>query len=226
VLQASFITPYSSVATFIVLVFILPTVYAILGSRLHLRPVVRDVVVARGSLIFLVLGCLAIAMSPTLEFLIAGALQPPLHSPLLLLQFHNASPTASATPPLKYPHRFGCPFLWQRLLVCCTLAHHLLRPRRPGFSPLRPNRNDRNRWRLALRPRHLKSLWVGPGLRRSLERDGFYRHGGSGSGFWDTDMAYPLAETRGRRPWLDLGLSLLGKYLMASRSVLVRSWIV
>jgi hypothetical protein len=56
----------------IVLILILPLTYSILGSRLGLRPAMRDLVVARGSLIFLAMGCFAIGMAPAPGFLVAG----------------------------------------------------------------------------------------------------------------------------------------------------------
>jgi hypothetical protein len=62
--QASFLIPFSSVTNFVILIVILPVIYSVLGSRFHLRPPIKDLLIARGSLIFLILGALAIALSP------------------------------------------------------------------------------------------------------------------------------------------------------------------
>ena len=55
------------------LIIFLPTTYSLLGSRFYLPASIRDLVVARGSLIFLVLGASTIAMAPTPPFLLLGA---------------------------------------------------------------------------------------------------------------------------------------------------------
>ncbi|RFU28106.1 hypothetical protein B7463_g8215, partial [Scytalidium lignicola] len=70
--DASLLTPFSAITTFVVLVVILPVIYSLLGSRLGLHTAMRDVVVARGSLIFMVLGSLAIGLAPTPGLFIVG----------------------------------------------------------------------------------------------------------------------------------------------------------
>jgi hypothetical protein len=70
--QASFLIPFSSVTNFVILIVILPVIYSVLGSRFHLRPPIKDLLIARGSLIFLILGALAIALSPTPSLLVFG----------------------------------------------------------------------------------------------------------------------------------------------------------
>lgn len=56
------------------LVVILPLTYSVLGSRFGMRPVLRDLVVARVSVVFLILGSLAIGLAPSPGLLIAGKL--------------------------------------------------------------------------------------------------------------------------------------------------------
>lgn len=56
------------------LIVVLPLTYSLLGSRLSMRPVLRDLVVARVSVIFLILGTLAIGLAPSPWLLIAGKL--------------------------------------------------------------------------------------------------------------------------------------------------------
>ncbi|MCJ1360355.1 MAG: hypothetical protein MMC33_010360 [Icmadophila ericetorum] len=70
--DASFLIPFSSVTNFVILIAILPVVYSVLGSRFHLRPPTKDLLVARGSLMFHILGALAIALSARPSFLVFG----------------------------------------------------------------------------------------------------------------------------------------------------------
>ncbi|GLA33908.1 hypothetical protein AnigIFM63309_003931 [Aspergillus niger] len=70
--DASFLLPFSSVTNFVILIGILPVIYSVLGSRFGLRPSSKDLVVARGSLVFHILGALAIAFPAGPSFLIFG----------------------------------------------------------------------------------------------------------------------------------------------------------
>lgn len=62
--DASFLIPIGAVTNFIVLVVVLPAIYHILSHRFHLRSMVKDLIVARGSLMFLVIGALGMAWGP------------------------------------------------------------------------------------------------------------------------------------------------------------------
>ena len=71
-IQANFVSPFGAVSTLIMLIVVLPLTYAFLGSRFNMRPVVRDLVVARVSLLFVVLGTVVIGLAPTPWILVAG----------------------------------------------------------------------------------------------------------------------------------------------------------
>lgn len=62
-MQASFLIPLASITNFVQLVLILPAIYAIL-SKFHLQPAVKDLMVSRGSALFMTLGALGLAISP------------------------------------------------------------------------------------------------------------------------------------------------------------------
>ncbi|RAL09039.1 uncharacterized protein BO97DRAFT_459422 [Aspergillus homomorphus CBS 101889] len=67
--EASFLLPFSSVTNFVILIGILPVIYSVLGSRFGLRSSSKDLLVARGSLVFHILGALAIAFPAGPSFL-------------------------------------------------------------------------------------------------------------------------------------------------------------
>ncbi|KAM3073471.1 hypothetical protein ACMFMG_004631 [Clarireedia jacksonii] len=60
--EASFLIPIASGTNFTLLVAILPAIYAFL-TKFHLQPAVKDLLVARISVIFLVIGCLGLALA-------------------------------------------------------------------------------------------------------------------------------------------------------------------
>ncbi|KAI9641199.1 hypothetical protein NHQ30_009999 [Ciborinia camelliae] len=61
--DASFLIPLASVTNFVQLVLLLPVIYAIL-SRFHLQAAVKDLLVSRGSALFMALGSFGLAISP------------------------------------------------------------------------------------------------------------------------------------------------------------------
>ncbi|KAJ5203806.1 uncharacterized protein N7498_004685 [Penicillium cinerascens] len=68
--DASFLLPFGSLTNFVILVGILPFIYSVLGSRFHFRSSTKDLLVARGSLVFHILGAIVIAFSTGPLFLI------------------------------------------------------------------------------------------------------------------------------------------------------------
>lgn len=60
--QASFLIPLASITNFVELVLILPAIYVIL-SKVHLQAAVKDLLVSRGSALFMALGSFGLALS-------------------------------------------------------------------------------------------------------------------------------------------------------------------
>lgn len=71
--QASFLMPIGSVANFVVLIVILPYLYHLMTKR-NFTSMTKDLIVVRGSLLFLIIGCLILAWAPLPAFFCAGVL--------------------------------------------------------------------------------------------------------------------------------------------------------
>ena len=69
-IQASFLIPVASITNFGLLVLILPAMYAVLAKKTSLASTQRDLMVARGSILFLIIGSLGIAFSTVPSLLI------------------------------------------------------------------------------------------------------------------------------------------------------------
>jgi uncharacterized membrane protein len=60
------------VTNFIVLVAVLPSIYYLLRNKFEIRPMTSDLIVVRGSIIFLIIGSVAIAFSPRQALYVLG----------------------------------------------------------------------------------------------------------------------------------------------------------
>ncbi|TVY80426.1 Efflux pump ustT, partial [Lachnellula suecica] len=60
---ASLLIPLTAIVNFVLLVVILPAIYAVLTRKTSLAPTARDLVVARGSVVFSIMGSFGIAFS-------------------------------------------------------------------------------------------------------------------------------------------------------------------